>query len=382
MPLRDTLKGITVLDLTTNLPGPLATQMLGDFGANVIKIESLIGDPVRYYPPFIDQESQLNLLLNRNKRSIAIDLKQRAGLDIFNKLVKTTDIVIVGFRPSTVKKLKIDFETLCEINPSIIYVQLTGYGSKDNRVGHDLNYIGEAGILNLTGPEEHPIVPGVPIADIGGGSLPTVITVLGALLKRTEKAQYFDISMVDHLFPWLSVVAAEYLAGLGEPQRTLHALSGYIPWYRIYETKDKKFVSFAPLEAKFWENFCQAIGRDDLIDKQYNLELCDEILPKIFLSRSTDEWEEIFVQFEIPGGLILTLEESFKKQGIINKLEHHELGEVNLISSPYLNRDSSPIYEFPPILGQHTEEILTELGMVTQIEQLRKDKVILTPDPD
>ncbi|MHA1977586.1 MAG: CaiB/BaiF CoA transferase family protein [Candidatus Hodarchaeales archaeon] len=378
MPLRSVLEGIRVLDLTTNLPGPLATQMLGDFGADVIKVESLIGDPVRYYPPFIDQESQLNLLLNRNKRSIALDLKQKEGLAIFNKLVEACDIVIVGFRPSTVRKLNIEFTTLSKINPKLIYCQLTGYGSTDDRVGHDLNYIGEVGILNLTGPQEKPVVPGVPIADIGGGSLPTVITILGALLKRKYKPQYFDISMTDHLLPWLSVVAAEYLAGLGEPERALHALSGYVSWYGVYQTKDNEFITFAPIESKFWRNFCNALDRKDLLNKQHDLEFCEEELPKIFLSRTTNEWNDLFTQFDIPGGEVHSLEYVFRKKGRLTKIKHPELGQIQLIASPYLKSDISCKPRVAPTLGEHSEEILAEIGLREDIKRFIEKGIIKT----
>ena len=378
MPLRKVLDGIRVLDLTTNLPGPLASQMLGDFGADVIKIESLTGDPIRQYPPFVNDDSQLNLLLNRNKRSVALNLKQIEGLNIFYKLVTTCDIVIVGFRPLTIKKLKIDFPSLSKVKSNLIYCQLTGYGSTDDRVGHDLNYIGETGILNLTGPKDYPIVPGVPIADIGGGSLPTVITVLGALLQRKDKPQYFDISMVEHLLPWLSVVAAEYLAGLGEPERTLHALSGYIPWYSVYQTNDKRFVSFAPIESKFWMNFCNAIHRSDLLDKQHNLEFCEKELPEIFRSRTAEEWTQIFTDFDIPGGEVLTLERVFEKKDRLIEMNHPQLGVIQLLSSPYLNPKNTNDYRVAPRLGQHTKEILTELGIVEDIDLLEKKGVLRT----
>ncbi|MHA2156258.1 MAG: CaiB/BaiF CoA transferase family protein [Candidatus Hodarchaeales archaeon] len=376
MPLRTVLEAIRVLDLTTNLPGPLASQILGDFGADIIKVESLTGDPIRLYPPFVDDETQLNLLLNRNKRSFAVDLKKKEGLEIFYKLVETADIVIVGFRPSTVNKLRIDFPTLSKLNSKLIYCQLTGYGSTDDRVGHDLNYIGEAGILNLTGPKDCPIVPGVPIADIGGGSLPTVITVLSALLQRKDKPQYFDISMVEHLLPWLSVVAAGFLTGSGEPERTLHTLSGYIPWYGVYKTKDLNFISFAPIESKFWVNFCNAINRSDLLDKQHDLELCENELPIIFQSRTTNEWTKLFTKYDIPGGEVLSLEEVFKKNNRLTRVNHSQLGMIQLISSPYLNPKIVNNIRVAPRLGEHTQEILTELELEGKIELLKRKGVV------
>ncbi len=376
MPLRTALDGIRVLDLTINLPGPLATQILGDFGADVIKIESLTGDPIRFYPPFVDDDTQLNLLLNRNKRSLAVDLKQNEGLEIFYDLVETTDVVITGFRPLTVKKLKIDFETLSKLNSKLIYCQLTGFGSTDDRVGHDLNYIGEAGILNITGPQDYPIVPGVPIADIGGGSLPTVITVLSALLQRKDEPQYFDISMVEHLLPWLSVVAAGYLTGSGQPERTLHTLSGYIPWYSVYKTKNSGFISFAPIESKFWINFCNAINRSDLLNNQHDLELCEKELPRIFQSRTTNEWTKLFTKFDIPGGEVLNLEEVFKKKNRLTEVDHSHLGMIQLISSPYLNPKMSNNIRMAPRLGEHTQEILSELGIEDKLEMLLKKGIV------
>ena len=266
MPFRSILSGNRILDLTTNLPGPLATQILGDFGADVIKVESLLGDPIRNYPPFIESESTLNILLNRNKRSIALNLKSPEGLDIFYQLVKTCDVIITSFRNPSIEKLKIDFPSLTKINPKLIYCHLTGYRRFNNQAGqdqagHDINYLGEIGILNLTGPKKKPIVPGVPIADIGGGSLPTVITVLGGLMKRNtgyDKPQFFDIAMTEHMIPWLTVAATEYLANLEDPERELHALSGYVPWYTIYQTKDERFVTFVhnvipdPKGGNFW----------------------------------------------------------------------------------------------------------------------------------
>ena len=385
MPLRSILSGTRILDLTTNLPGPLATQILGDFGADVIKIESLSGDPIRHYPPFIDNESTLNLLLNRNKRSIAINLKSPEGLDIFYKLVKTCDVIIISFRNPSIEKLRIDFSTLTKINPKLIYCHLTGYNRMSNQAGHDINYLGEAGILNLTGPKKKPIVPGVPIADIGGGSLPTVITVLGGLMKRnteTHEPQFFDISMTEHMIPWLTIAAAEYLANMEDPERELHALSGYVPWYTIYQTKDEGFVTFAPIEDKFWKQFCMAIEREDLLDNQHNLELCEQELPKIFQQRSLREWDTLFKEFKLPGGAILSVKEVLSKNTRLARVNHPVIGQVQVISSPFLNSEQEIHINPAPSLGQHTKELLVELGLKHEIKNLKQTNVILTDSSD
>ena len=380
MPLRTILSGKRVLDLTTNLPGPLATQILGDFGADVIKVESLSGDPIRHYPPFIESESNLNLLLNRNKRSIAINLKSPEGLNIFYELVKTCDVIIIGFLSPSIDKLKIDYSTLIKINPKLIYCHLTGYDQFDHRVGHDINYIEEAGILDLTGPKEKPIVPGVPIADIGGGSLPTVITVLGGLLKRTDKPQFYNISMVEHLMPWLTIAATEFLSNLENPERELHTLSGYVPWYTIYRTKDNNYITFGPIENKFWRNFCSSIEREDLFNQQFNLELLEKELPAIFQERTLNTWKNLFKEFNIPGGAILSVKESLRNKGRLTNVKHPTAGKIQVISSPFLNQDQKLQIRPAPALGQHTKEILTELGLSHKVESLQDKRIIINGD--
>ncbi|UCE14138.1 MAG: CoA transferase [Candidatus Heimdallarchaeota archaeon] len=376
MPLRQALNGIRVLDLTSNLPGPLASQILGDFGADVIKIESPQGDNVRYYPPFIDSESIIFLLLNRNKRSISINLKSKEGLNLFYELVKTCDVVLEGFRPGTTKRMKIDFDTLKHLKQNIIYCSLIGYHSQDTRSGHDLNYVGSAGILDITGPKEVPTPIGVPIADIGGGSLPTVISILAAILQRKEKAQHVTVHMTEQLIPWLSVVASTYLVGLGEPQREEHILSGYNAYYRLYSTKDNRFVSFAPLEAKFWNNFCIAIRREDLIGKQFDSDVCDVELPKIFLQKTQLEWTSWFADNDVPGAPVMTLSEALAVNSRIQVLDHPTAGQVPLIASPFLNQDINIQIRPPPSLGEHTKEILTEIGHLKDYERLKFQGVI------
>ena len=385
MPLRAILSGIRILDLTMNLPGPLATQILGDFGADVIKVESLVGDPIHHYPPFIGTESTLNILLNRNKRSIAINLKSPKGLSIFYKLVETCDVIVTSFRNSSLEKLKIDYKTLTKINPKLVYCHLTGYHRFNNQAGHDINYLGESGILHITGPKTKPIVPGVPIADIGGGSLPTVITVLGGLMKRNvepSQPQFFDISMTEHMIPWLTVVATEYLANLEDPERELHTLSGYIPWYTIYETKDDEFVTFATLESKFWKEFCTAIKREDLVDQQFNLELCGQVLPEIFRQKTLNDWELIFKEYNLPAGAILTVKDALSKKKRLTKVNHPSAGQIEVISSPFLNSDQDQHLKPAPSLGQHTKEILLELGLESELENLKQENIILDYDTE
>ncbi|MFX0182922.1 MAG: CaiB/BaiF CoA transferase family protein [Candidatus Hodarchaeota archaeon] len=376
MPFRAVLQGIRVLDLTSNLPGPLATQMLGDFGADVIKVESLQGDNTRHYPPFIETESVLNLLLNRNKRSMALDIKSEEGLKIFYDLVKTCDILIEGFRPGTTEKLKINFEIVKELNPSIIYCSITGYGPEDQRSGHDLNYVASTGIIHITGPKELPTPIGVPIGDIGGGSLPAVISILAALLQRNNEAQYINVAITEQLFPWTTVAASTYLAGLGPPKREDHILSGYNPFYRLFRTKDAdiRYVSFAPLEKKFWENFCEAIGREDLMDKQFNFDILNSELPKIFVQKTQSEWEEWFSEYDVPGAPVLALEDALKKESRLKIIDHPSIGKLSIIASPFLDKDV--MIQPAPRLGEHTKEILEELGYQDDIDHFKQLRII------
>jgi crotonobetainyl-CoA:carnitine CoA-transferase CaiB-like acyl-CoA transferase len=350
--------------------------MLGDFGADVIKVESLSGDNTRHYPPFIETESVLNLLLNRNKRSLALNIKSKEGLKIFYDLVKTCDIIIESFRPGTTKKLKINFEIIKELHPNIIYCSITGYGPDDLRSGHDLNYVGSTGIIHITGPKELPTPIGVPIADIGGGSLPAVISILAALLQRNTEAQYINVAMTEQLFPWTTVAASTYLAGLDPPKREEHVLSGYNPFYRLFRTKDAdiRYISFAPLEAKFWENFCKAIGREDLIDKQFNFEVLNSELPQIFVQKIQSEWVEWFSENDVPGAPVLALEDALKKESRLKIIDHPSIGKFSIIASPFLDKDVK--IQPAPRLGEHTKEILEELGYQDDIDHFKQLKII------
>ncbi|MHA2236929.1 MAG: CaiB/BaiF CoA transferase family protein [Candidatus Hodarchaeales archaeon] len=376
MPLRSVLNGIKILDLTQNLPGPLATQILGDFGADVIKVEPLDGDPVRHYPPFIGGESVHYLLLNRNKRSLSLDLKSKAGLDIFYELVKLSKVIVTSFRPKTLMKLGIDFESLSKKNPELIYCHITGYGVDNNRTGHDLNYVGESGILSITGSKESMILPGVPIADIGGGSLPTVITILAALLKNEKKTQYLEVPITKHMKSWLTIVGGEYLAGLEEPKREKHFLSGFLPWYRIYSTSDNEYVTFAPLESKFWKNFCQTIKRNDLLDKQFDLELCSTELPVIFRQKTQKEWLNLFSKFEIPGGAINTPKQALENDDILETITQPGIGSYKIIKSPYLESSKHVQNNPAPRIGQETLEILQELGLGEEAQKYQQSNII------
>ncbi|MFX0206477.1 MAG: CaiB/BaiF CoA transferase family protein [Candidatus Hodarchaeota archaeon] len=360
------LDNIRIIDMTYNLPGPFCTQILGDLGADIIKIEHKKGDTVRNYPPFIGGESLFYLFLNRNKRSFCIDITKNKGLDIFHNLIKTADVLIHNFLPRTADCLKVSYNSIKSLNPSLIYCSISGYGQKgswQNVPGHDLNYLSQAGILDVTGPKEHPSPPGVQIADIGGGALPAVISILAALIEREKKGgkgQSFDISMTHQIFPWLTIAAQTYFSDQMTPKREEHFLSGYLPFYRTYQTKDEKYISFATLEIKFWHNFCKGLDRVDFLDKFLDFPHLERELPQIFQERNSEEWEDFFLANHIPGCKILTIPEALNKYNeALFELEHPTAGKIKLFSPVFGTRKHLLP---PPLLGQHTREIMDEMG--------------------
>ena len=262
------LDGIRVLDLTRLLPGPMCSLHLADMGADVIKVEDTgAGDYARATRGYYE-------LINRNKRSLAIDLKQPRGKALFDRLVRGTDVLIEGFRPGVARRLGIDFESLRRLRPSLVYASITGYGQSGpyrDRAGHDLNYCALAGITDQIGPAGGPpVIPNLQIADLLGGALSTAMGVLAALVdaQRSGRGRYLDVAMTDcalahSVFPLMAVNETG-----APPGRGAGLLSGGVPWYRVYATRDGRYVALAALERKFWAALCRAIDRPDWEDAQ------------------------------------------------------------------------------------------------------------------
>jgi len=269
------LQGIRVLDFSTLLPGPLATLLLAEAGAEVIKIERPgRGDEMRSYVPKFGPDSANFALLNRGKRSIAIDLKAPGALDKLTPLIESTDVVVEQFRPGVMDRLGLGFEAMRELNPRIVYCAITGYGQHGPRAqvaAHDLNYVAESGMLTLTkSAEGAPVLPAALVADIAGGAYPAVMNILLALRERdrTGTGCKLDIAMADNLFTLMYWGLANGLAAGRWPQPGSDLVTGGSPRYNIYRTRDDRFLAAAPLEQKFWENFCELLGippalRDD-----------------------------------------------------------------------------------------------------------------------
>lgn len=261
------LDGITVLDFSTLLPGPMATLILAEAGATVIKIERPgSGDEMRSYRPRLGPDSVNFALLNRGKRSIAIDLKAPDAVGRLAPLIGTADVLVEQFRPGVMDRLGLGYDALKPLNPRLIYCAITGYGQMGPRAqvaGHDLNYLADAGMLTLAaGADGAPVIPPALIADLAGGAYPAVINILLALQRRavTGEGCRLDISMSDNLFPLLYWAMGNGLAAGRWPRPGGEHVTGGSPRYQIYRTADDRFVAAAPLEQRFWENFCAAIG--------------------------------------------------------------------------------------------------------------------------
>ncbi|MEN1970315.1 CaiB/BaiF CoA-transferase family protein [Lentibacillus sp. N15] len=371
------LTSIRILDLTRLLPGPYCTMLLADFGAEVIKVEDpKTGDYARMYEPKLDEDSALFHSLNRNKKSVCLDLKSEEGKSNFLKMVEKADVVVESFRPGVMERLGLDYKTLKKINPRLIYCAVTGFGQtgpyKDHP-GHDINYLSYAGLLNLMGEEDgKPIVPAVQIADIGGGGLPAAIGILLALFERetSGKGQFVDISMMDGVISWLQTILPNYLLNHKPVRRGRQVLSGGLASYAIYETKDARMLSVGSIEPKFWQAFCEGIGRSDFIPRslgslheQHRLKY---EIQTIIYQKTLAEWMEVFEDIGACVSPVLTLEEMTKNpqvmaRDMIQTVKHQLAGEIKQIGIPIkLSETPGEIRTPAPKLGEHTEEILKE----------------------
>ena len=375
------LSDVRVLDLTRLLPGGFCTLLLADLGADVI---TRAGDYVRWAPPFYGEDehtplgtrSSLYLALNRNKRSIRLDLKQDEGKRALLALVKDADVLVENFRPGVLDRLGVGYDELAKANPAIVYCPITGYGldgPNRDRAGHDQNYLGLNGILGLTGDKDGPPVQAAgQIADLGGGGLMAAVGILAALneARRSGQGQVVDVSMTDGSLAWLAMVAGQYLCDGKVPKRGDLPLAGRIICYRPYEAKDG-WVSCGALEQKFWAAWCKGTGREDLIEHQFDPPGSDahKQAQEIFKSRTRAEWKAFDDEHDCCIEPILDLDEvlesdQVREREMVVSYEQPELGEVRQLGFPLkLSRTPASIHRPAPALGEHTAEVLAEAGM-------------------
>ncbi len=353
------LDGVRVISMAHLYPGPYCTMLLGDLGAEVIVIEQIgTGDPARLIPGYLS-------VINRNKRSITVNLKSPKGKEIIHKLAKVSDVFIEGHRPGVVERLGIDYTSLKKLNSDIIYCSISGYGQSGpcrDEPAHDITFQGIAGMLSGAGAS--PVHnPWVAIADLSSAMFAT-IGILAALRvkERYSKGQYIDISLLDGLISWMSVPLGSYFA-LGHAHRTNW------PAYGCYKTKDDKYITLSTtVEDHFWKKLCGAIGRDDLSPMSLSLrvergEELKKTLGEAFLSRTRDEWLMVLRTADVPCGPVLTLSEMVKNpqvlyRGMIVDIENSTGERIKQVAHPIkFSETPAKIRKLPPSLGEHTQEV-------------------------
>jgi alpha-methylacyl-CoA racemase len=401
MPPAPPLSGIKVLDLTKLAPGPFCTMILGDLGADIIKVEEpgapggrraqQAGAAGTLGPAAAFSASPYNAL-NRNKKSIGLNLKSGPGKEIYLRLAQRADVVVEEFRPGVAKRLGVDYEVLSTRNPRLIYCAITGYGQNGpyrDLVGHDLNYIATAGVLSILGrPDQPPTIPHNLLADYAGGGMHGAVGILAALVARqqTGRGQYVDISMLDGAVALMAQTFSTFFASGQVPRRGETMLDGGIPNYNVYLTRDNKYLTIAALEPWFFANLCRALGCEQYIPHEYDAARREEIhrfLSETFKTKTRDEWFEILTKSDICAGRMLTVDETaddphVRARKMVVEIEAAAGLKVRQIGiSVKLSDTPGAIRSLAPSLGQHTEEILGELGYGTeQIERWRNEGAI------
>jgi alpha-methylacyl-CoA racemase len=403
------LDGMRVLDLSRLLPGGFCSLLLADFGAEVLKVEDTgMGDYIRWSPPFYEgahesARSALFLSLNRNKRSIRLDLKSDGGREALLRLVREYDVVLESFRPGVLDRLGVGYERMREENPAIVYCAISGYGQdgpKTDASGHDMNYLGLIGLLGLTGESGGaPVQAGGQIADLGGGALMAAFGIMAALRERdgtpsrpgSGEGQMVDVSMSDGALSWLAMVAASYFADGNVPRRGELPLAGALVCYRPYECSDG-WVSLGALEPKFWQAWCRGVGREDLIGVQFERPGSDahKQVQEVFRSRSREQWEAFAREHDCCLEPVLELDEALESELVaaremVVELEQPGAGRPvrQLGISVKLGRTPGDHARLPgPQLGEHTEAVLLAAGYsAAEVSELLASGAVAGPAP-
>jgi crotonobetainyl-CoA:carnitine CoA-transferase CaiB-like acyl-CoA transferase len=377
------LSGIKILDFTYLLPGPFATMILSDLGAEVLRVESHTRiDMARIAPPYVDKAGTVSCMhayLNRNKKSIALDLKYEESIAIIKRLIseKGFDVVIEQFRPGAMGRLGLSYETLSGINPGLIYCSITGYGQTGplrDRAGHDINYLSLAGVMSYSGSKDRgPCLMGIQMADVGSGSNNAAIGLLAGIIHRmkTGKGQYIDVSMTDGMFPYHVVSGLGCLVGGTEPGYETEILNGG-SLYGFYETSDNKYLSYGGLEPQFLNAFLNALGLSSYIPRLMEQGIGDEVkqrVREVIRSRDLSHWEDVFKDVDACVDPVLsvkeaTMSEHAKARGLVVEVPGPDGTPIPQIAYPIRFSNYKPEYHRAgPSLGQDTSDVLNDLGL-------------------
>ncbi len=392
------LEGIRVLDLTRALAGPFCTLMLGDYGADVVKIELPgTGDDTRSWgPPFIGEESAYFLSINRNKRSLTLNFKGPQAIKIFLDLVKRSDVVVENFTPGVMSRFGLDYERVKKANSKIIYCSISGFGQDgpyQSRPAYDQIMQGISGIMSITGePDGEPQKVGIAITDIGAGMW-SAFAIMSAIYHREQQGegQRIDISMMDAQVAWLTYQAAYYFA-VGEPPKRLGAAHPTLVPYQAFMCQDGKYINVAVGSERIWQRFCQGIRKPELQehpdyatngDRVRNREKLVPYLQEFFLTRPVAEWVEDLQEANVPCGPINNLADVFSDPQLLHRqmfleMPHPTLGSIKQTGLPIkFSLTPGGLDRPPPLLGEHNQEILEELGHTpADINQLAAQSVI------
>lgn len=391
------LSDVTVLDLTRLLPGPYGSQLLADLGAEVIKIEDPdVGDYARFTEPVAPSgQGAVFTAINRGKKSITLDLKNEQGKAVFYRLVEDADVVFEQFRPGVADRLGVGYDDVIEHNRDIIYCSLSGYGQSGpyrDRVGHDLNYSGFAGLMDMTrdSADESPRIPGYPIGDMAGGVF-SALSIVSALLSRElgeGSGEYLDISIMDTVLSFSQAVMGPAMYG-EDPRPGETELTGKFPCYDVYRTKDDRYVTVAALEPKFWETLCNELGTEHLLEKHRAddsavRQAVREELQSTFETKTRDEWEEKLGDKDVMIGLVNTPTEVLddphvQQRGIVTGGD--ELPRIGYPAKTEGGFDE--LDDYVPGMGEHTEQVLETFGFdEDELTDLRNSGVITTSEQE
>lgn len=392
------LEGIRVLDLTRALAGPFCTLMLGDNGADVIKVEIPgTGDDTRKWgPPFIGEESAYYLSINRNKRSLTLNLQDAQAKEVFMKLAKDTDVVVENFTPGVMGRFGLDYDAVKAVNPKVVYCSISGFGQDGpyrNRPAYDQIMQGVSGLMSITGePDGEPQKIGIAVTDIGAGMW-SAFAIMAALHYREKsgEGQYIDISMLDAQVAWLTYQAAFFFANGEAPKRMGAAHPTLVP-YQAFMCNDGKYINVAVGSERIWERFCKGMGREDLKDhpdyatnsvRVNNRGAIVSMLQEIFLTRPVAEWVEDLQAANVPCGPINDLADVFADPQVLARnmyleMDHPTLGSIKQTGLPIkFSLTPGGLDRHPPLLGEHNQEILQSLGYSDADVQSLKDRSVI-----